>query len=213
MLHRLNRALIRSSPLIRPTLISNSLLLSPVAPRRLYSAESAKEDPTLLGRMTIDELPISHSIKMSLKKQFAFADLTLVQEKAIPVVLDTSDKRDVIVQSKTGSGKTLAFLIPLVESILRANMEGRPRVLRALILSPTRELAIQIEDVLRRLIFSLGRDAIRHDIMMGGLSVSYEEKKLVRWVTTKSCPEIIVATPGRLLMHLENMPEFGVVSI
>jgi ATP-dependent RNA helicase DDX18/HAS1 len=173
---------------------------------RFFSAESLKTDTNIVSKMSIKDLPVSESLKNALETSFKFSDLTLVQEKAIPAVLDPNDTRDVIVQSKTGSGKTLAFLIPLVETILKKKKSGSP-VISGLVITPTRELAIQIESVLRKLLASL-RANIHQDILIGGMNVAQEEKKLVKWLRGIGTPDIIVATPGRLLMHLDGMPEF-----
>ena len=110
---------------------------------------------------------------------------TLIQEKAIPLI---KAGKDVIGRSKTGSGKTAAFGIPILEMIT-------PRAgLQALILTPTRELAVQISGVLE----SFGK-YIHCSVatVYGGVSITPQIHKIAR-------SEIVVSTPGRLLDHLER---------
>jgi ATP-dependent RNA helicase RhlE len=107
-----------------------------------------------------------------------------VQSEAIPAALAG---RDVVVSAETGSGKTLAYLIPVVAALLDAPGVGRPR---ALVLTPTRELAAQVADVADALLAPLGLDAAR---LTGGEPVRIQAKALAA-----GC-DVIVATPGRLL--------------
>ena len=111
---------------------------------------------------------------------------TLIQERAIPVLLKG---KDVVGKSETGTGKTLAYLLPLVEKI---NSE---RGTQGVILTPTRELAKQIFEVLRPLAESRGVDAV--DII-GGRTIENQLRKL------KRDPHIVIGTPGRLVDHLRR---------
>ena len=133
------------------------------------------------------DLPLSHFTTSGLDDSH-YKNLTDIQRKAIPLALKGSD---ILGAAKTGSGKTLAFLIPVLENLYRAKcteFDG----LRALILSPTRELAIQINDVLRK----IGR---YHDfptgLITGGNSLKEEQRGLYKM-------NILVSTPGRMLQHL-----------
>jgi ATP-dependent RNA helicase MSS116 len=122
--------------------------------------------------------------------------MTLVQQESIPAAL-TGD--DLIVKAKTGTGKTLAFLIPAIEQALR---EPRQRgAISVLVVSPARELAQQIEDECTRLV-SLHRApaALRVQCVVGGASADKDRRGLAH------APDVLVATPGRLLDHLESMP-------
>ena len=104
---------------------------------------------------------------------------------------------DTIVKAKTGTGKTLAFLIPTLERILSVPPHQRRGRVSALILSPTRELAQQIGSEGSRLIgFHRG---LRVQVMFGGTNVGRDVKAF-----TSLPPDILVATPGRLIDHLEN---------
>ena len=113
---------------------------------------------------------------------------TPIQRAAIPPALEG---RDVLACAMTGSGKTAAFMLPILQRFL----VEKKRATRALILTPTRELAAQIEDHTR----GLGRYAgIGVASVIGGVSAGPQEQALRRGV------EIIVATPGRLLDHLRS---------
>jgi ATP-dependent RNA helicase DeaD len=111
---------------------------------------------------------------------------TPIQADAIPMLLDG---RDVIGQARTGSGKTLAFVVPLVERV-----DPGLRAVQALILVPTRELAIQVGSVLAP--FASAR-RLRHTLLYGGRSLLPEQRAL-------SNAQIVVGTPGRTLDHLRQ---------
>jgi len=111
---------------------------------------------------------------------------TPIQEKAIPVVLAG---RDLIGCASTGTGKTAAFLLPILQ-----RLQGRRDVgCRALILSPTRELALQIDEQVLALGYHVGLSAVA---VVGGVDMGPQERAL------RDGGEIIVATPGRLLDHM-----------
>lgn len=120
--------------------------------------------------------------------------MTDIQERAIPLAL--KDK-DILGAAKTGSGKTLAFLVPVLEKLYRARwteFDG----LGALILSPTRELAVQIFEVLRK----IGRyHSFSAGLVIGGKSLKEEAERLTRM-------NILVCTPGRMLQHLDQTAGF-----
>lgn len=117
-----------------------------------------------------------------------FTAPTPVQEQTIAPMLE---KKDLLVQSPTGSGKTCAFGIPAVESV-----DGRNRAVQTVILSPTRELALQITAVLRSL--SCYKQGVRMITLYGGEPIGRQIGALRRK------PQIVVATPGRLLDHLRR---------
>lgn len=124
--------------------------------------------------------------------------MTDIQAKAIPLALQG---HDILGAAKTGSGKTLSFIIPVLENLYRLQHIGADAGLGALILSPTRELAIQIFDVLRKIgkhghMFAAG-------LLIGGKSLEAEREALTRM-------NILVATPGRMLQHLSQTAAFNV---
>ena len=142
---------------------------------------------------TFAERPLSSKTRQGLKRA-GFLDLTDIQAQAVPYALRG---RDVLGAARTGSGKTLAFLIPVLEILYRrrwSNADG----LGALIVSPTRELAMQIFEVLRQIgamhTFSAG-------LVIGGKDLKHEQDRLRRM-------NILVATPGRLLQHLDQTVGF-----
>jgi ATP-dependent RNA helicase RhlE len=118
-----------------------------------------------------------------------FNQPTPIQEKAIPVALEG---RDVIGLAQTGTGKTAAFAIPLISHLIK-NKESL-----ALILVPTRELSNQVTEVLKAL--TLKNSEIRIVNLIGGSSMQHQTRQL------KKGFRIVVATPGRLIDHLESTP-------
>lgn len=131
-------------------------------------------------------LGIRSSLADALKKEGIY-EATPVQEKAIPELLRGSDA---IVQAQTGTGKTLAFLLPILEKI----KPGKPDI-QALIVTPTRELAIQITTEAKKLAPVIGSGVLA---VYGGQDVAAQAHKL------KGGANFIVATPGRLLDHLRR---------
>lgn len=112
---------------------------------------------------------------------------TAIQEKAIPVVLN---KRDLLGCAQTGTGKTAAFAVPIIQHLSQRKENGTRREIKALILTPTRELAIQIDDSFND--YSKHTD-LRHCVIFGGIKQKSQTDQLRRGV------DILVATPGRLL--------------
>ena len=117
---------------------------------------------------------------------------TPIQERAIPLVLEG---RDLLAGAQTGTGKTAAFSLPLIQRL--AATPGRPvsRTPRALILTPTRELALQVHDNLRE----YARHArVSSTVIFGGVGMGPQTDALRRGV------DVLVATPGRLIDHVEQ---------
>ena len=125
--------------------------------------------------------------------QLGFEQATEIQSKTLPITLAG---RDIIGSAKTGSGKTLAFLIPAAELLLKEKKEG----LQVLILTPTRELALQIYGVAKELLRDNGTICT---VVMGGGNMKKEAQKL-----TSGEARLIVATPGRLVDHMVNTKKF-----
>jgi len=124
-----------------------------------------------------------------------FTHMTDIQARTIPPLLEG---RDLVGAAKTGSGKTLAFLIPAVELIYKLRFLPRNGT-GVLIISPTRELSMQTFGVLREL---LKHHCHTYGLIMGGANRSSEAQKLAKGIN------ILVATPGRLLDHLQNTKDF-----
>ena len=121
-------------------------------------------------------------------REAGFTYCTPIQAQTLPLALSG---RDVAGQAQTGTGKTAAFLLPLLQHLL----ERPQRCTRALILTPTRELAQQIDVVFRGLAAGTG---MRSALVVGGVAASPQERAL------RAGFEVVVATPGRLLDHLRN---------
>jgi ATP-dependent RNA helicase DeaD len=144
--------------------------------------------------MKCEQLTIHPKLLAALQAQ-GFKDLTLIQEKCIPEILKG---KDVVGQAETGSGKTLAFCLP----ILNAIKPGKG--LQALVLTPTRELCIQVTDVFRDFGKNLG---IRTTSVYGGVSIGPQIRDI-------RSSEIVIGTPGRLLDHLRRRTiDLGTVSV
>ncbi|EXJ55257.1 hypothetical protein A1O7_08183 [Cladophialophora yegresii CBS 114405] len=141
------------------------------------------------------EVPLSQATQDGLSASH-FKTLTTIQSRTIPLALQGAD---ILGAAKTGSGKTLAFLLPVLENLYRKRWTDYDGV-GALILSPTRELAIQIFEVLRKVgrnhMFSAG-------LVIGGKSLQEERERLGRM-------NILVATPGRMLQHMDQTSELDI---
>lgn len=133
------------------------------------------------------ELGISETFNHTLREN-GITEATPIQEKAIPVIMSG---KDIIGQAKTGTGKTLAFVLPILEKI---NPESSD--VQALIVAPTRELALQITVEIKKML--VHREDINVLAIYGGQDVAQQLRKL------KGNTHIVVATPGRLLDHIRR---------
>ncbi len=116
---------------------------------------------------------------------------TPVQQQAIPLILEG---RDIMAGAQTGTGKTAGFTLPVLQRLQQSQQpqQGR-RPLRALVLTPTRELAAQVADSVR----DYGKHlSLRSAVVFGGVSINPQKQKLIKGV------DLLVATPGRLLDHV-----------
>jgi ATP-dependent RNA helicase RhlE len=134
--------------------------------------------------ITFDGLGIAPKIIEVLDK-LKFKHPTPIQHKAIPIAIEGTD---IIGVAQTGTGKTLAFTIPVVQQLAR-NMA------RCLLLVPTRELAIQVNETFQKIAPKFG---ISTAVIIGGASMNLQLKAL------KKNPRVIIATPGRLLDHMKQ---------
>jgi ATP-dependent RNA helicase DDX18/HAS1 len=141
-----------------------------------------------------DELNLSERTMSSIKNM-GFESMTEIQQKAIPPLLSG---RDVLGAAKTGSGKTLAFLIPAIEMLSQLRFKPRNGT-GVIVVSPTRELALQIFGVARELMESHSQT---FGICIGGANRNAEAEKIRKGLN------LIIATPGRLLDHLHNTQGF-----
>ncbi|KAG9314378.1 DEAD-domain-containing protein [Chiua virens] len=125
-----------------------------------------------------------------------FVSPTPIQAATIPIALLG---KDIVGSAVTGSGKTAAFVVPLLERLLYREKGKHAAATRCLVLVPTRELAVQCFEVSSKL---AAYTDIRFCLAAGGLSVKSQEAAL------RSFPDIVIATPGRLIDHLRNSPSF-----
>ena len=123
--------------------------------------------------------------------ELSFETATEVQAQTIPLALAA---KDLLVSSETGSGKTLAFLLPIFQRLLEQEVAQEPAI-GALVLAPTRELARQILRQAKRL---AAHTPLKASLVMGGEDFKYQQLMLERK------PDILVATPGRLMEHVAN---------
>lgn len=142
--------------------------------------------------MSFNNLQLIEPILQALTQE-GYTTPTPIQEKSIPVILQ---KKDLLGCAQTGTGKTAAFTIPVLQLIHQARPVGKPQPhLQALILTPTRELAIQIGESIE----AYGRFLnIRHTVIFGGIAQHSQVQAIRRGV------DIMVATPGRLLDLLQQ---------
>eukprot|EP00741_Cyanophora_paradoxa_P012274 tig00020604_g11860.t1 len=142
---------------------------------------------------TFTDLPLSKRTQQGLKSA-GYDKMTDIQRAAIPHALAG---RDVLGAARTGSGKTLAFLVPVLELLWRRRWTAMDGV-GAVIISPTRELALQIFEVLRKVgagqSFSAG-------LIIGGKDIKAEQERICQ-------TNILVCTPGRLLQHMDETVNF-----
>ncbi|XAR51267.1 RNA helicase [Bertholletia excelsa] len=163
------------------------------------SKSKAKESKVNVGSgiMTtekIESLSISE-LTLNAVKDMKFEYLTQIQARAIPPLLEG---KDVLGAARTGSGKTLAFLIPAVELLYNIHFTPRSGT-GVIVICPTRELAIQTHEVAKEL---LKYHSQTLGLVIGGASRRGEAERIVKGVN------LLIATPGRLLDHLQNTKGF-----
>ncbi|GAB9466262.1 Dead/deah box RNA helicase [Globisporangium polare] len=154
------------------------------------AAPSVPKTMDHLSDVLFSSLAISDKTKRAIVDDLKYERLTHVQNETFSLILDG---KDVLAKAKTGNGKTIAFLLPVIENMIR---EGRrPKCIPVLVISPTRELAIQIATEARRL---TKFHSLSIACFVGGSSIGKDVKTL-----TSSTPlDILIATPGRLLDHI-----------
>jgi ATP-dependent RNA helicase RhlE len=138
--------------------------------------------------MSFETLGLSADILRAVKAQ-GYTKPTPIQQKAIPVILSG---QDVMAGAQTGTGKTAGFTLPMLQRLSEQASPRKGRALRALVLTPTRELAAQVGESVE----TYGRHLpLRSAVIFGGVKINPQIEKLRRGV------DILVATPGRLLDH------------
>jgi ATP-dependent RNA helicase RhlE len=149
--------------------------------------EAAIFDP---APIPYDALPLDQRLLSGIK-DLGWSETRPVQSGVIPLAIDGGD---VIACAETGTGKTAAFLVPILQRFLNEPAPQPPRT-RALVLAPTRELAVQIEDQVQGLTY---HTTISSVAVFGGVPMDPQERAL------KANVDIVVATPGRLMDHMRH---------
>jgi ATP-dependent RNA helicase RhlE len=143
--------------------------------------------------MSFEQLMLIEPILLALKSE-GYTSPTPIQEKAIPVVLQ---RRDLLGCAQTGTGKTAAFAIPILQLLYqeKQQQQNHKKIIHALIVTPTRELAIQIWESFNNYGKHTG---LRSQVIFGGVPQNAQTEKL------KAGTDILIATPGRLLDLIEQ---------
>ena len=168
------------------------------APKDKITKEEEKTNNTsknsnYFSNKKFTDFDLSPSILETLT-QLGYETATEVQAKSIPLLLNGED---IIGSAKTGSGKSLAFLIPAAEVLLKnLNSEG----IQVLVLSPTRELAMQL--------FNVAKDLMRDNGTICSIVIGGGNRKKENEALKSGNVKLLVATPGRLLDHIENTKGF-----
>lgn len=169
------------------------------AKRKAFFAPEEKTQPgKQSGRSSFQVMSLSRPILRGLAS-VGFSKPTPIQSKTIPIALEG---KDVVGGAVTGSGKTGAFVVPILERLLY-----RPKKIptsRVVILTPTRELAIQCHSVATKL---ASHTDIKFCLAVGGLSLKVQEAEL------RLRPDVIIATPGRFIDHMRNSASFNIDTI
>ncbi|MEZ9764676.1 DEAD/DEAH box helicase [Vibrio splendidus] len=150
--------------------------------------------------MPFSKLGLSSPIVKAVAKQ-GYEKPTSIQEKAIPIVLSG---KNLIAAAQTGTGKTASFILPILEMLSKGETQRKKRI-RAVILTPTRELAIQVEQNITKYAKFLNLTSLA---MYGGVSYQHQKDRLIEGV------DILVATPGRLIdMYGQRAVHFDEVEV
>lgn len=141
--------------------------------------------------MSFDKLGLSKPLLQAIKEQ-GYVSPTPIQQKAIPVILEG---KDILAGAQTGTGKTAGFTLPLLELLSRKQMPKGKHYPKALILTPTRELAAQVGES----VALYGKHLpFKSTVIFGGVKINPQITQLKKGV------DIVIATPGRLLDHLSQ---------
>ena len=151
--------------------------------------------------MSFDKLGLNEPILKALKQK-GYKEPSPIQAKAIPAILD---RRDVMAAAQTGTGKTASFILPILHMLSNPKHKFKGHVIRALVVTPTRELAAQV----RESAVTYGRNLnLKSTAIYGGTSVRNQKKVLRQGI------DILVATPGRLLdLYNQKSIDFSKVEV
>ncbi|KAH7649543.1 Hca4p helicase DBP4 (helicase CA4) EIF4A-family RNA SFII helicase [Cryptosporidium bovis] len=170
----------------------NPNMREPEAGSERISNSTEKMKNNIMTYDLFSDLPISRRTIEGLKS-CGYNQMTLIQRSTLPHSLQG---RDIIGQARTGSGKTLAYLIPILENIYRRGYCSSDGLL-ALVIAPTRELASQIFDVVREI--GKFHSSLSAGCIVGGKDMKSEATRI-------NLLNILIATPGRLIQHMDESP-------
>lgn len=167
------------------------------------NCENPSEEPkepvkrNVISAENFDDLPLEPRLKKILNKN-GYDKMTKIQKSAIPIVLQNNK---VLIKAETGSGKTLAYSVPLAQYLINLS-ETEEKISRdhgtyAIIFSPTRELCLQIENTLKKILNPFFH-FITPGSLMGGEQPKKEKSRIRKGIN------ILICTPGRLIYHLNN---------
>ncbi|MBL0707742.1 MAG: DEAD/DEAH box helicase [Sulfurimonas sp.] len=137
---------------------------------------------------------------LSAIKELGYEHPTAIQKRAIPLVMA---KSDIFATAQTGTGKTAAFALPILQK-LRNTTADENRLIKAVILSPTRELSIQIEQDIQNYAKNM---SVKSTVLVGGKDILSQQRILKKGI------DIVIATPGRFMEHIENGLKLTGISI
>nr|XP_033324939.1 probable ATP-dependent RNA helicase DDX56 [Megalopta genalis] len=158
----------------------------------MISNEMEVDEENETKPLNFHELELDDRILKAVAK-LGWLQPTLIQEKAIPLMLDG---KDILIRARTGSGKTAAFTIPLIQKILMNKRSQKKQEIKGLIIAPSKELCKQIRDVVINLTIKCSREVIVVDVSP---QVDLSAQKML--LTEK--PDIVIGTPSRILQHLK----------
>ena len=141
--------------------------------------------------MSFDSLGLSAELLRAIREH-GYTQPTPIQTKAIPVILDG---QDILAGAQTGTGKTAGFTLPMLQRLSQHQSTSNRRTIRALVLTPTRELAAQVGESVKNYSRHL---PLKSAVIFGGVSINPQIDKLRKGI------DILVATPGRLLDHVSQ---------
>jgi len=141
--------------------------------------------------MSFDSLGLSAELLRAINEQ-GYSQPTPIQSQAIPVILEG---RDILAGAQTGTGKTAGFTLPMLQRLIQTRSNKTRRIIRALVLTPTRELAAQVNDSVKNYSRHL---PLSSSVVYGGVNINAQISKLRKGI------DILVATPGRLLDHVNQ---------
>ena len=181
---------------------SNSSLIEKMDEKENKNVEDKREEKKLSELPTnndsFDSLDIREDT-LAMINSLGFTRMLEIQRKSIPLLLKGNN---LVGAAKTGSGKTLAYVIPAIERVLNLDWDFAELGVACIILAPTRELAIQIQLVMKKLL-RLYKDSISLGLLIGGNPRSRDISNMTKYGMT-----IVIATPGRLLDHMMQTREF-----